>query len=937
MPYHLTIDEITNLLKQHDLLISNSAIKIEAVYGGIETDSRKVEAGDIFICLKGYETDGHLFAQKAVENGAELLISEKVTGVSASEIVVTDSRLAAALLSKAFYAIDDDKMKLVGITGTNGKTTTAWLGYQLAAAQGKKAGFIGTIGYYIEEAHYPSSLTTPDVIEMSRILAKMQTSGIEIVFLEASSHALAMSRLAGYRFSAALFLNLSQDHLDFHNSLTDYFACKARLFTQVKADGFSLINTEDSYGMQLWDQVSNSRYSISSNDSDIIYDINKLSTNMSEFTLTINEQIFAVNSNLTGDFNVQNLSFALATIIQLYPEINPSKIIGLASDLKAVPGRLESVENPEQKNILIDYAHTPDAISKVCHTIADINPGRLITLIGAGGNRDKKKRPLMLAAALKYSDLVIITTDNPRNEDPIAIIKDIISEAALESVIWLKEDRKSAIRDALYISGVQDTILITGKGHETYQEIQGKKYPFDDREVISRYYDEASGKKYELFFDRIGLEFACNGRITSDESSLISNICTDTRKLAPHSLFIPLEGDNFDGHSYIEQALQMPSNLALCHRDFASDDHRLIKVDDPLMCYGRIARMYKQLFNVKLIGITGSTGKTSVKEYLYNLLSEQGITIKTHSNENNYIGVPKTLLKLNGETEYGIIELGTNHFGEIKWLTRIVKPEMAVITNIGASHLEFLENEAGVFREKKAIFEEGARLRIFPGDDKKFAEIDGIDFGYNSGCQYRIHGIYQTSNGYSFKINEQKYQIAAKAEFQITNASIAIIIALNLGISPEKIRAGISKTLHLPLRMEVIEVGKQYIIADCYNANPQSMKAALKHWLQLMPSQPHVAILGSMLELGENSQALHAEIGEILKEKAGNLMISVGKDAEYYGFKHHFESTESLLNSNIIRQVPTEGILLLKGSHGVHLEKLLKKYDPNGLFGKLRK
>ena len=936
MPYNLTIEEITTLLKQHKLLISAPASKAEAIFSGIEIDSRKIKAGDIFICLKGYETDGHLYAQKAADNGAALLISEIATGVSATEILVTDSRLAAAWLSKAFYAIDDDKMKLVGITGTNGKTTTAWLGYQLAARLGKKAGFIGTIGYYIEKANFPTSLTTPDVIEMSRILAQMQEAEIEIVFLEASSHALAMSRLAGFRFSAALFLNLSQDHLDFHNSLADYFACKAQLFTQLKLDGFSLINTDDSFGIQLWEQVSNPSYSITSCNSDIVFNIINLTSNTSEFSLTINEQYFEVNSSLTGDFNVQNLSFALASIILLYPEIKPSEIIVLAFDLQAVPGRLENVENPEQKNILIDYAHTPDAISKVCHTIAGLNTGRLITIIGAGGNRDKKKRPLMLAAALKHSDLVIVTTDNPRDEKPVAIIKDIIAGAALNSVIWLKEDRESAIKDALYISGAQDTILITGKGHETYQEIQGKKYPFDDREVIRSYYAEATGKKYDLFFDSIGLEFACNGAITTENNSKISNICTDTRKLVPQSLFIPLKGDNFDGHSYIDQALQLPSNLALCTHEFASDDYRLIKVDNPLLCYGRIARMYKQLFSVKLIGITGSTGKTSVKEYLYNLLSENGITIKTHSNENNYIGVPKTLLKLNGETEYGIIEMGTNHFGEIKWLTQIVKPEIAVITNIGASHLEFLENETGVFREKTAIFAEGAKLRVFPGDDENFAEIEGIDFGYEPERQYRIHGIYQTCNGYSFKINEQKYQITAEAEFQITNASIAIIIALNLGISPEKVRTGISKTLHLPLRMEVIKVGDQYIIADCYNANPQSMKAALKHWQQLMPSQPHVAILGSMLELGENSQALHAEIGELLKENAGNLMISVGKEAEYYGFKHHYESTESLLCSNVIRQVPTDAILLLKGSHGIHLEKLLKKYDLNGLFGKTR-
>ncbi|MCF7912229.1 MAG: UDP-N-acetylmuramoyl-L-alanyl-D-glutamate--2,6-diaminopimelate ligase [Candidatus Cloacimonetes bacterium] len=936
MPFKLTLKEITALLKEQKILVSEPVVETESVYCGIETDSRKINSGDIFICLKGYETDGHLYAPKAVENGAALLISEKETGAAAAEIIVTDSRMAAAYLSKLFYAVDDHRMKLVGVTGTNGKTTTAWLGYQLAGRLGRKAGFIGTIGYYIENKHYPTRLTTPDVLEMSRILAQMQAAGIEIVFLEASSHALAMDRLAGYRFSAALFLNLSQDHLDFHTSFADYFACKSRLFKLMLPGGISLINTADIYGERLWEQVSEPKYSIGSQDSDIVFNINKLTSNTSIFTLTINNENFTVKSGLTGDFNVQNLSFALASIMLLYPEIEPADIMAESPALQAVPGRLESVDNPEQKKILIDYAHTPDAISRVCRTIADLSKGRLITLLGAGGNRDKTKRPLMLAAALEYSDLVIVTTDNPRDEDPVAIIKDIMANADPACAVWLKEDRKSAIMDALYISGGQDTILITGKGHETYQEIKGKKFPFDDREIIREYYKKPAATEYQLHFDRIAIEFACNGQITTNSNCQVHNICTDTRKLTDQSLFIPLKGDNFDGHDYLEQALQMPDNLALCSREYTLRHPQLIKVDDPLPGYGRIARMYRQLFSARLIAITGSTGKTSVKEYLYNLISEHGSTIKTHSNENNYIGVPKTLLKLNGETEYGIVELGTNHFGEIKWLTQIVQPDVAVITNIGASHLEFLGDEAGVFQEKKAIFEENDCLRIFPGDDEKFNGMKGKDFGYKAEREYRIHGVYRTSNGYSFKINEQKYQIAAEGEFQITNASIAIIIALNLGIDPDEIRTGISKTLNLPLRMEIIEDKDQYIIADCYNANPQSMKAAVKHWQQILPAKPHVAILGSMLELGDNSRALHTDIGYLLTGHAGDLLISVGKDAEYYGFKHHFASIELLLNSLIIRQIPADAVILLKGSHGIHLEKLLQKYDPSGIFGSKR-
>ena len=934
MPSYVKINEVTALLKQHNLLVSISTIDSGQKFSGIAIDSRKAKKGDIFICLSGYVTDGHLYADSAVLNGATLIVAERPVNAEGDIILVKNSRLAAAYLSRLFYHIDDDKMKLVGVTGTNGKSTTAYLGYQLARLAGKNAGFIGTIGYFINDKHYPTSLTTPDIIDQCKILSQMQQSEIEIVFMEVSSHALALHRLAGLKFSAAMFLNLSQDHLDFHDNMDEYFKCKSQLFSQLKPEGISLINTDDNFGKKLWNTISGNKYSLSYYDGDISYIINKLTAGMSEYTLTINDIDYHVKSGLNGDFNIQNLSFALASIMLLYPKIQKEEIIKNTMNLKAVPGRLEKVKNPENKIIIIDYAHTPEAIEKVCSTMAELKKGRLITIIGAGGNRDTTKRPLMLQAGLQNSDLVIVTTDNPRDEEPLEIIKDIVKTSSNKSAIWIKEDRKSAIMDALYISQPDDIILITGKGHETFQEINGVKYPFNERDVIKEYYQKYLQKQnYDLYFDEIMLEFVCNNTITRKNNNKISHIITDTRKLRNNALFIPLQGVNFDGHNYLSSALEERSNLALCANNIDFDHPRVIKVADPLSCYGNLARIYRLLFSVKLIGITGSTGKTSVKEYLYNLLSEQGNTIKTHSNENNYIGVPKTLFKLDGSTKYGIIELGTNHFGEIKWLTGISLPEIAIITNIGASHLEFLENEEGVFREKIEIYSEGAKIRVFPGDDPKFIMQTGEDFGIKPERKYRIHGIYQTNNGYSFKINEQKFLIAAQAEFQVTNAAIAIVAAMSMGLTPEIIRQGISKTLNLPLRMEILEYGKQYIIADCYNANPQSMKAALKHWKREQPGKNHVVILGSMLELGGNSHHLHSEVGKFLANSENCLMISVGAEAINYGFEYHFDNVESLQRSGLIDKIPDNSVILLKGSHSIHLEKLLKKYNPDGVLG----
>ncbi len=702
MPYFLKLEEVLNILKEKDIYLSAHNLDLDAGYHSIAIDSRKVKQDSIFICLSGYETDGHLFSQSAVNNGAILVIGEKDTLSAVPSIIVSNSRLAAAFLCHEFYKIDDNKMKLIGITGTNGKSTTAFLGYQLAMKTGKKAGFIGTIGYFINNRHFPTTLTTPDVVEISSILAEMQNSGVEAVFLEASSHALAMERLAGLNFTAALFLNLSQDHLDFHTNLEEYAACKFKLFNQIRPEGLALINTDDKFGRSLWDQLAGRKYSISRINGNIIFNINKLSDNSSYFTLSINMRKVIVNSPLIGEFNILNLSFAIAALCLSFPEIELEKIIKEIPSLYSVPGRLEKIVVPDHKNILIDYAHTPDAISKVTQAISKVTSGRLITIIGAGGDRDSKKRPLMLKAAQEFSDLVIITTDNPRNEEPVDIIRDIMRGAIATEPVWIKENRTEAIKDALRISDLEDTILICGKGHEVYQEIKGQKFPYDDRQVIKEYYkfQNSSSKNLNLSFDRIMIEFICTGNISKNRNCQIKNIITDTRKLEPESLFIPLSGDRFDGHSYLQEALAETSNITLCKDTYNIDNERIIKVADPLEAYGLLARNYRRLFKAKVIAITGSTGKTSVKEYLYNLLQENGKTLKTYSNENNYIGVSKTLLKITNEHKYVIIEIGTNHFGEIKWLTYITRPDIAVITNIGSSHLEFLQDESGVFNEK---------------------------------------------------------------------------------------------------------------------------------------------------------------------------------------------------------------------------------------------
>ncbi|MCF7918475.1 MAG: UDP-N-acetylmuramoyl-L-alanyl-D-glutamate--2,6-diaminopimelate ligase [Candidatus Cloacimonetes bacterium] len=925
MPSLFEVSRIIEILQSHNLYLECRNIEADRKITGLQTDSRLLSKGEAFFCLRGLETDGHNYYKQAAANGCELYICEHLLDIEEAQIIVTDSRAATSLIAREYFQIDDRQLKLVGFTGTNGKTTSAYLAWQLASKCGIKSGYIGTIGCFIADQYIETRLTTPDIIELMSVLAKMQAEKVEVVFLEASSHALSLQRLRALNFTTAIFLNLSQDHLDFHQNLEEYAASKFKLFRQLHEDGKAIVNMEDDWGRKYWEQIKGAKYGIAETGSDITYKINKIDIISSQFNLSIIGEKTKIESPLTGEFNVQNLICALAAVKLTFPHLTLESLGAAAKKISAAPGRLEKVINNQALNIYIDYAHTPDAIEKVTAALKPFVNGRLITIIGAGGNRDKIKRPAMLKAALRYSDLVIVTTDNPRYEDPISIIRDIAAGTSPEEPVWIRESREKALADGLSVTHKRDVLLITGKGHETYQDIKGCKMPFDEREKIAELLTHPEADTYDIDFDRIMVEFTCTSKISDKPNLTLKKIVTDTRKLVPQSLFIPLKGENFDGHEFIGKVLCDTSCISLCQANYNITNDNFIVVDNTLEALGKLARCYRQLLGTTVFGITGSTGKTSVKEYLAQILSHCGKTGKTNANENNFIGVAQTILNLHYNDRYAVIELGTNHFGEIDWLTRITLPDIAVITNIGASHLEFLRDTEGVFQEKKAIFAYGARICLYPGDDGHFRDYSGSSFGFHTNCKYRISKLSKTNNGYSFLINEVQYELPLTAEFQVINAVIAISAALETGISSATIKKALQEMPVLPLRLQLMPHKSGMMIIDCYNANPQSMQAAIGFWEKLEPAKPHVAILGSMLELGKQTIDFHRKIGSILKAAQFSLLISVGEEAREYEASQHYTTIEQLINSGIIETLPDDAVILIKGSHAIHLEKILER------------
>lgn len=454
---------------------------------GVNIDSRKIEEGHLFIAMKGTQVDGHKFIGKAVEAGAVAVLLEDMPETLDGKVTyvqVASAEEEAGKVATMFYGEPSRRLKLVGATGTNGKTTIATLLYELFRELGHKVGLLSTVCNYIDDKEVPASHTTPDPIELNRLLADMVEAGCEYAFMECSSHAIHQRRISGLEFAGGIFTNLTRDHLDYHKTFENYRNAKKMFFDGLPKNAFAITNADDKNGMVM---VQNTKAAVKT------YSIKR----MADFRAKILECHFEgmyleidgkeVGVQFIGKFNVSNLLAVYGTAVMLGKK--PEDILVALSTLKSVNGRLEPIQSPEGFTAVVDYAHTPDALENVLgaiHDVLDNKGGHVITVCGAGGHRDKGKRPLMAQEAVRQSDTVILTSDNPRDEEPQAIIDDMLAglDVTQRKKVLTIVDRREAIRTAAMMAQKGDVILVAGKGHENYQEINGVKHHFDDHEVI---------------------------------------------------------------------------------------------------------------------------------------------------------------------------------------------------------------------------------------------------------------------------------------------------------------------------------------------------------------------------------------------------------------------------------------------------------------------
>ena len=476
--------KLENILKNINVIETIGCINQEI--SGIHIDSRQIESGHLFVAVKGTQTDGHAYINKAIEKGASAIVCEMLPEELKKDVTyikVMDTEDSVGKLATAFYGNPTDKLELIGVTGTNGKTTIATLLYNMFRQFGYKVGLISTVCNYIDDVAIPTEHTTPDPITLNKLLGRMADEGCKYAFMEVSSHSVAQKRIGGLKFAGGIFTNLTRDHLDYHQTVDNYLKAKKAFFDNLPKSAFALTNLDDKNGMVM---VQNTKAKVCTYSLRSISNFKGkvLEDGFEGMLMDINN--VEVNVQFIGRFNASNLLAVYGTACLLGKK--PEDVLLVLSMLRPVSGRFDALRSPKGYSAIVDYAHTPDALTNVLSTIQEVlnGRGRVITVVGAGGNRDKGKRPIMAQEAVKLSDKVIITSDNPRFEEPQDIINDMLAglEKDQQRNVISIIDRKEAIKTACMLAQPGDAILVAGKGHENYQDIKGVKHHFDDKEVI---------------------------------------------------------------------------------------------------------------------------------------------------------------------------------------------------------------------------------------------------------------------------------------------------------------------------------------------------------------------------------------------------------------------------------------------------------------------
>ena len=887
------------LLGNYFTNIDNSKKKI--FFSGISFNSKDIKKDNIFFAIKGNNFDGNKFISIAIKKGSKIIISEKrITNPQKDILFIHTKNIRKLLAEIAFKIYKNKPNNLIAVTGTNGKSSVSDFYFQLLKLNKIKVASIGTLGVKSKNIRRNLQNTTIDPIRMGQILSELKSQKINNVIMEASSHGLTQHRLDGLKFSSGIFTNLSQDHLDYHKNFKEYFKAKLYLFENLIGKKGNVITDETLPEFKRIKKIAISRklklqvLNNSKNQFQILshsYRGEKQILKIRYYNLTRE-----INLNLIGKIQLKNILMAI--IAAKNSNISLIKILNVLSQLKPIDGRLEKIGKIKNRSkVILDYAHTPDALRICLSNLKEQFPNKkIILLFGCGGNRDQNKRFKMGKIACDYSNEIYLTDDNPRFEDPRKI-RDDIKKGIQDTSIKEIPDRKKAISEAIKNLNTGDILLVAGKGHEKTQDFGKKKIYFSDKKIIldciklkntslSKNFKINIIKELSKIKNKIPLVKADKVRINSKEVN-------------KNDIFFAIKGKKNDGNKYIGEAFKNKASLVVVNKvQNKFNSKRQIKVKNTLKFMTEISKIFRQNIDTNIIAITGSCGKTTLKELLGNVLGKISSVSISPKSYNNKFGVPLSLLNLKHSDEFGVLEVGMDKKGEIDNLTNIIKPNVGLITNINYAHAKNFKNIKQIALAKaeiiKNILPNG--FVVLNADDsffklhKKIAEnnnINVISFGIKSKkANVKLFNIKKVKKAFKIKVklnDKFKYFIISN-NFQ---SNIYNILSALSVISIYKDVLKLNEKIFLDFRSpagrgdhSTIKIGNKKInlIDESYNSNPLSLKSALKNYDNIDTKKYRkYLLLGDMMELGSHSKKLHQSIVPLINETNIDKVFVMGK------------------------------------------------------------
>ena len=848
----------------------NHKITIE----GLALSSKQVKKGFIFFAIKGNKSNGEDYIYEAIRKGASVIVCSNNCKFKTNKTIVIKTKNIRKFLSIIASRFYNQKPKnIIAVTGTNGKSSVADLFYQLLNMNNIPTASIGTLGIKFNKKIIKSNLTSPDTITLHKNLENLKKNNIDNVIIEASSHGLDQNRLDNLKFKAAIFTNFTQDHLDYHKTMKAYLNAKLILFSKLLPKKSYLISDKNIKQFLILKKISQKR------------DLRLLDTSK------IFNKIKSISDLLPGSFQKKNLAMS----------ITAAKLCGLKSikikpslkKINNIDGRFELVKTfPNNIKVFIDYAHTPDALSEVIKSIRDNFNNNISLVFGCGGGRDFKKRSLMAKIAKNYCKKIYVTDDNPRNEDPSKIRKQIIGSLK-GSVYFNIGDRSKAIKAAVLNAEPHEIILITGKGHENFQDYGNKIISISDKKIIKNL------KILKSKVDKKSQNYSFNSKILNqiirkNKFYKFNNIVIDSRVVKKNDLFLAIKGKNNDGNKFITKTIKRGANLIISSQSNKQYKNKALKIDNEITFLNKFASLKRENCNAKIIAITGSAGKTSLKNLLNSLLQQFGETYASPRSFNNHFGVPISLSNLNQSHKYGVFEVGMSRAGEINRLSKIIKPNLGIITNIGEAHIENFKNIKSIAKAKGEIInniEDKGKI-ILNRDDKFFnylknkarlKNIEVITFGKTNKADIYPIKIHRKKEIYKItvKIFDERVKLRIR-NINIYNMLSSLAVLKELGLNLKKI-IPIYKNFEPSNGRGKIHKIKRYkknfkLIDESYNANPLSVKNAINNFSSIKKNKfKKYLLLGDMLELGKKSETYHKNLSKVINSSDIDKVFVKGK------------------------------------------------------------